>query len=94
MEKDVVVRTILREATTLGIRWSSVDRLAAGRSEIVVHTVFGDVKVKMPTADGSFRSVSPEHEDCRRVAVEKGIPLWRVYQEAQVAVREALPRAD
>ena len=94
MEKDVVVRTILREATTLGARWSSVDRLAAGRSEIVVRAAFGDVKVKMPSADGSSGSVAPEHDDCRRVAVEKGIPLWRVYQEAQAAAREALPRAD
>ena len=93
-EKDVVVRTILRETTTLGVRWSSVDRLVAGRSEIVVHTAFGDVKIKMSSADGSAGCVSPEYEDCRRVAVEKRIPLWRVYQEALAAAREALPRAD
>lgn len=92
--KDGIARTILRETTTLGVRWFPVDRLAAGRSEIVVTTVFGEVKVKVSSVDGSTESLSPEYEDCRRLAREKKIPIWRIYHEALFAAKEALNRGN
>ncbi len=92
--RDVVTRTILRETTTLGARWFSVDRLATGRSEIVVATPFGEVKVKVSSVGESTGSPSPEYEDCRRLAKEKKIPLWRIYHEALIAAKVALNRGN
>ena len=34
--------------------------------------------------------LSPEYEDCRRIALERGVPLQEVYQQALQAARVAL----
>jgi len=43
-----------------------------------VETKYGKIRVKI---SGDIR-FQPEYEDCRRVAMEKGVPLQEVYQEA------------
>ncbi|MFQ5912072.1 MAG: nickel pincer cofactor biosynthesis protein LarC [Nitrospinota bacterium] len=92
--KRRLTETVLRETTTLGVRWAWMDRLTVPRRELTVHTPYGPLKVKASLADGPNPGISPEYEECRRVARERGIPLWRVYQEALLAAREALRRAD
>ncbi|RPJ43092.1 MAG: DUF111 family protein, partial [Deltaproteobacteria bacterium] len=43
-----------------------------------VETKYGQIRVKV---SGDIR-FQPEYEDCRRVAIEKGVPIQEVYQEA------------
>ena len=37
---------------------------------------------KIGSLDESRFTISPEYEDCRKIAVRKGIPVKRVYEEA------------
>ncbi|MEW6424868.1 MAG: nickel insertion protein, partial [Bacillota bacterium] len=54
-------------------------------------TGYGQVRVKIAAAsDGSQRQISPEYEDCRRIAREKGIPLKKVYLAAVEAAEEII----
>jgi hypothetical protein len=69
---------ILRETTTLGVRSYPVTRKKLPREVREVETKFGRIRVKV---SGEVR-FQPEYEDCRRVAMEKGIPIQEVYQEA------------
>jgi uncharacterized protein (DUF111 family) len=43
-----------------------------------VETQYGRVRVKV---SGKLR-FQPEYEDCKRIALEKGVPIQEVYQEA------------
>ena len=92
--RQLLAQTVLGETTTLGVRWTWVDRLAVSRRELTVHTSYGPLRVKLSSPDGPDAGLAPEYEDCRRVAREKGIPLWRVYQEALLAARESIRNAD
>ena len=69
------VRLILRETSTLGVRVRPVSRYEADRKIVTVETTLGQVSVKVKVIDGANVSVAPEYEDCRRIALDKALPL-------------------
>ncbi len=79
-EKDAgrLSEVILQESTTLGVRSYPVKRKKLPREIREVETRFGKVRVKV-SAGLRFQ---PEYDDCRRIAMEKGVPLQEVYFEA------------
>ncbi len=79
---DSVVRVILEETSTLGVRHYDVGRVALPRKQKIIMTPFGKVRVKIGGLNESTRSISPEYEDCRKIALKKEIPVKRVYDEA------------
>jgi len=70
---------ILNETTTLGVRERIVQRYALARETISVETEFGVVKAKVAHRPAGTQTVTPEYDDCARVAREQGIPLQRVF---------------
>jgi uncharacterized protein (TIGR00299 family) protein len=91
--RDNLVESVLRETTSLGVRWTWTDRLSVQRRETTVETQYGPVRVKVALSDSSDAAISPEYEDCRRVAQDQKVPLWRVYEEVLVKAREIVGRA-
>lgn len=73
---------LFRETTTLGVRQSSVLRRTLGRESVTVETSVGPVRVKIARLNGRILNVSPEYEDCRKLAAERGVPLKQVLSEA------------
>ncbi len=73
---------LFRETGTLGVRTSRVEKRALDREHITVATRHGSVRVKVGSLAGSTMSVSPEYEDCARVALEASVPLKEVFDEA------------
>jgi uncharacterized protein (TIGR00299 family) protein len=67
-----------RETTTFGIRRHRVERSKLARELRTVETPFGPVRVKVGTHEGKLVTASPEYEDCRRIALEKNVPLREV----------------
>ena len=74
------VDLVLRETTTLGVRVSPVDRYEAGRESVTVETSIGALSVKVKRLGDRKVSLSPEYEDCRRIAREAGLPILEVYR--------------
>jgi uncharacterized protein (TIGR00299 family) protein len=74
---DAVLKVVYSETTTLGVRIQPVDRRKLPRTHKEVNTSLGTVKVKAIVMDGVERLV-PEFEECRRIALEKKIPLIEV----------------
>ena len=72
-----------RETTTFGIRRHRVERSKLARELRTVETPFGPVRVKVGTREGKLLTASPEYEDCRRIALEKNIPLREVMDAAR-----------
>ncbi|MCX8066539.1 MAG: nickel pincer cofactor biosynthesis protein LarC [Anaerolineae bacterium] len=90
---DALVGLILRETPTLGVRVRPVERVVAGRAERAVETPWGPVRVKEKWLEGKRVSISPEYEDCARIARERGIPLEEVYAAAREAATDRTPAA-
>jgi uncharacterized protein (TIGR00299 family) protein len=70
---------LLNQTTTFGIRKYKVVRTILTREFKEVDTRFGKIKVKIGKYNGDIKSFSPEYEDCKRIAEERGIPLKQVY---------------
>lgn len=84
-DRAALVSVFLRETSTFGLRERTVTRYAAAREVRAVDTPYGPVRVKLKLLDGSVIGASPEYEDCRRIAVEQGVPLLQVYAAALTA---------
>ncbi len=86
--REAVVHRILSETTSLGVRYYEAHRSVLERKQIEINTRYGMVKAKqIVSPDGSARIV-PEYEVCRKIALEKNVPLKIVYE---TILKEATP---
>lgn len=77
-KKAGLTEIIFRETTTIGLRFYEASRLVLDRDTKNVNTGIGKIKAKISTiSDGKVR-LSPEYEDCRRIAKKLRIPLIEV----------------
>jgi pyridinium-3,5-bisthiocarboxylic acid mononucleotide nickel chelatase len=81
--EGILSETILRETSTLGIRVRSVSRHTAQREIREFESSLGRVRVKVKRHAGKVLALSPEYEDCRRVALEKDLPLQEVQRRVE-----------
>ncbi len=79
---EILKNILYDETTTLGIREWQVDRYALPRKNLTVSTSYGEVKVKVAFTPSGKSKISPEYEDCRKLAEENNIPLREIYQAA------------
>lgn len=90
---ESIAGLLLTETGSLGCRYHAVARLEAERRHEVVHTAYGAVRVKHGTFAGRPLSVSPEFEDCRRLALERDVPWREVWRAALAASPPSTPAA-
>ena len=81
---------IMRETTTLGVRVRPIERYEAVREIRTVDTRHGPASVKLKVLNGETVAVSPEYEDCRRIASETGLPLSEVFRTVQRSAEDLL----
>lgn len=77
---------LLAETTTLGVRRQAVWRTALLRDTTRIQTRYGDVVVKTAYRHGRPLRCKPEYEDCKRLALEHGVPIHAVYSAAHAAL--------
>ena len=77
---------MLRETTTIGLRWRLENKMALEREFVEVETAWGKVRIKVARwPSGAVANASPEYEVCRNLAREHAVPLKQVMQEAMRA---------
>ena len=82
-EQEDKLRAILfRESSTLGVRARHEKRYVLPRHHEVISTPWGEIRMKVASLNGAVSQYAPEYEDCRRIAVERHVPLKTVMQEA------------
>ncbi|PYU03185.1 MAG: nickel pincer cofactor biosynthesis protein LarC [Acidobacteria bacterium] len=81
-DTNSLMSLVFAETTTFGARTYRAQRRTLPRESVNVHTQFGDVRVKLSRVNGRILHVAPEFDDCRKLAVEKNVPLQRVFNEA------------
>jgi pyridinium-3,5-bisthiocarboxylic acid mononucleotide nickel chelatase len=81
-DAQALMTLIFAETTTFGVRTHSAQRRVLPRESVKVNTSFGEVRVKLSRVNGRVLHVSPEYDDCRKLAEENNVPLQRVLNEA------------
>ena len=79
---EAIAAVILAETSTFGVRISRWERICLDRRWEEVETEFGTIRIKIGERDGRVITASPEYEDCKRAAVEHGVPIRRVHEAA------------
>lgn len=84
--REAVVDALLRESTSLGVRYHRVERHALERDFVEVETPWGRVRVKRGLRDGWVLNAHPEFDDCVRLARAAGVPVKQVMAAAMAAL--------
>jgi hypothetical protein len=79
--KDALIEIILRETTTIGVRFYDANRITMSRELKEFPTKYGNVRVKTSWFGKSLVKRSPEFEDCKKRARETGLPLREIIEE-------------
>jgi pyridinium-3,5-bisthiocarboxylic acid mononucleotide nickel chelatase len=88
---------LFRETTTLGLRWHEEERACAQREMVDLQTKYGKIRFKLARWEGKPVNLSPEYEDCRKLARTGKVSLKVIFEEARkeaaifLSRREALP---
>ncbi len=83
-KEAAMAEEVVRQTSTLGVRVQRMRRYKAERWQEEVETPWGKVRVKVKRIDGE-RTASPEYDDCRKLAQERGLSVWEVYEAARAA---------
>ena len=90
-EVEKMSAIMMQETSTLGVRMRPISRIEAERVVRTIDTkLYGPVRVKVKLVDGNAMTVSPEYEDCRRIAIERDESLQVVYHMAKVQAEEEI----
>lgn len=85
VKESAILDTIFRETTSIGVRIQEVGRKKLIREILVIDTAYGKIRVKVSKRGKEILTVTPEYEDCRKIAEEKQVPLKQVIEEAKTA---------
>jgi len=78
-----ILDTIFRETTSIGVRIQEVGRKKLSREIQMVETTYGKIRVKISKRGDEVLTMTPEYEDCKKLAEEKQVPLKEVMEAAK-----------
>jgi uncharacterized protein (DUF111 family) len=87
--RGAVAAAILRETTTIGIRYAERDRTILARSIREVATAYGPIAVKVACDGDAVMNVAPELDACVAAARRHGVPVKLVFAAALAAYEAA-----
>ena len=79
-DADKFSELMLRETTAFGVRRTIAERRKLRREFVTVTTKFGKVAVKLGKLGGKIVQAAPEFESCRKLSVQKKVPLKQIYE--------------
>lgn len=78
-----LMEIIFQESTSTGIRFYPVGRHKLSRRAGKVETSYGKVRVKISQGKKGVMNLTPEYDDCKKLARKARIPLKAIYSEVQ-----------
>jgi hypothetical protein len=77
---------IFTESTSVGIRSLTFRKDTLSRKFDTIKSQYGNVTVKRSFYQNKMVSFKPEYEDCKRIALENGIPVKEVYNNIMALI--------
>jgi uncharacterized protein (DUF111 family) len=84
-DREALTDMMFRETTTIGVRFTEMQRECLDRETVEVRTPLGQVRFKVARRQGRILNAQPEFDDIARIAAERGLPL----KEVQAIVTKA-----
>ncbi|HMK49231.1 MAG TPA: nickel pincer cofactor biosynthesis protein LarC [Thermodesulfovibrionales bacterium] len=86
LKKERLSEIILRETTTIGLRYYETERKVLHREIRNIDTPLGKIRVKVASSGKDIVKVMPEYEDCRKIAKKHKIPLIDVMRKINITL--------
>ena len=86
-DMETLQNIIFEETTTIGIRYSRMERTILPRETRTLSTPWGEVQVKVCTLNGK-EQLYPEYESVAQLSREKEIPFTEIYRYIVLANKE------
>lgn len=86
-DMEMLQNIIFEETTTIGIRYSRMERTILPRETRTLPTPWGEVQVKVCTLNGK-EQLYPEYESVAQLSREKEIPFTEIYRYIVLANKE------
>jgi pyridinium-3,5-bisthiocarboxylic acid mononucleotide nickel chelatase len=83
-DAERLTELLILQSTTLGVRQTHVDRIAAERQMESVETRWGAIRIKLKIWNKRVVDIAPEYDDCAAVAREHDIAVRDVWNEAHL----------
>ena len=83
-------RVLFEESPTIGVRWTAYQRERLDRETVTLATAYGPVPFKVSRLGGRVVTATPEFEEIRRIAKEKGLAAREVLDQARADGRRLL----
>lgn len=93
-KSDAVLDTIFRETTSIGVRIGETGRKKLSREVREIETVYGRVRVKISRRGDEIMTITPEYEDCRKLAEEKQVPVKTIIEKAKAGFSQSSQRSQ
>ena len=84
---DALRRVCFEESTTIGVRWTTYQRERLPREMVTLTTSLGPISYKVSRLDGRVVTVTPEFDEVRRIAREKGLAVRDALEQARAEGR-------
>jgi uncharacterized protein (DUF111 family) len=84
-DRERLVDLVFRETTTIGVRFTEMQRECLARETVSVVTPLGSVRFKVARRDGRVLNAQPEYDDLVRLANEHSRPVKEVQAVAAKA---------
>jgi uncharacterized protein (TIGR00299 family) protein len=86
--KDVLIDCILSETSSLGVRPYDAQRSMLRRESIIMNSAYGEIRVKRILEGNGGLRIVPEYEVCKKIALEKNLPIRMVYDTIMKSLHE------
>jgi len=70
---------IFEESSTFGVRFYETRRLKLEIKKCKIQTKYGKISVKIGLLKNKIHTISPEYEDCRKIANKYNVPIKEIY---------------
>lgn len=82
---DALIDVIFNETTTFGLRTYKTQRKKLFVEKEKVKTKYGEITIKIGKAANEIKVISPEYEDCKKLAEQNDVSLKKIYDLARTS---------
>lgn len=82
-----IIKYIMIETSTFGVRYNKYNRKTLTRKFEKFTCEYGDITLKLGFYKGELIKITPEYEECKRIAKELNLPLIKVYENINYLIK-------